>query len=115
MKESENTDTVVQETKQAGTVIKLSRPFTWEGVEYKELDLNFERLTGDEIVSLESDFLALNEGKNFIPYMKSEHPAYQAVLAAKALGVHYNCMKKLPAKDFNRVTKAARDFLRDWD
>lgn len=112
MKENENTERV--EVATAGTVIRLSRPFNWDGTEYKELNLNFEKLSGDEMISLESEFLALNEGKNFNPYLKSEHPAYQAALVAKAIGVHFNFMKNLPAKDFNKVTKAARDFLRDW-
>lgn len=101
----------MQETQEAGTVIKLSRPFTWEEKEYTELRLDFEKLSGDEIMALEADFLAMNEGRNFLPAFKTDHPAYQAVLAAKALGVHFNFLKKLPAKDFNKVTVAARNFL----
>ncbi|MGN7360019.1 phage tail assembly protein [Paenibacillus sp. SAF-054] len=105
----------MQETQQAGTVVKLSRPFTWEEKEYTELLLDFEKLSGDEIMSLEADFLELNAGKNFLISLKKEHPTYQAVLAAKAMGVHFNFLKKLPAKDFNKVTVAARNFLSGWD
>ncbi|MEK5086831.1 phage tail assembly protein [Paenibacillus sp. FSL M8-0228] len=94
-----------------GTVIRLSLSVNWEDVDYKELNLEFDKLTGEDIISLEGDFLALNQGKNFLPAFKNEHPAYLAVLAAKAAGVHPNFLKKLPAKDFNRVIGASRRFL----
>ncbi|MBB3132123.1 hypothetical protein FHS19_006850 [Paenibacillus rhizosphaerae] len=104
----------LQQTQGAGTVVKLSRPFIWEDTEYKELNLDFEKLSGDDIISLEGDFLEMNQGRNFLPAFKKDHPAYLAVLAAKAQGVHFNFMKKLPAKDFNTVVDAARNFLNNW-
>lgn len=112
MNEAKKDDLQVEQG--AGTVIKLSRPFIWEDTEYTELNLDFEKLSGDDIISLESDFLEMNGQRNFLPAFKSEHPAYLSVLAAKVLGVHFNFLKKLPAKDFNKVVDAARNFLKGW-
>ncbi|MEK5477579.1 hypothetical protein NYE70_11600 [Paenibacillus sp. FSL R5-0407] len=102
----------LQDVKQAGTVIKLSRPVVWEDVEHKELILKFDDLSGDDFIDIEGDFLDFVSGKKnvFMSY-KNQHPAYFAVIAAKASGVHPNLMKKLSGKDFLKVTGAARDFL----
>lgn len=102
----------LEEIKKAGTVVKLSRPFTWEDQEYKELVLNFDGLSGDDIMEIESDFMDFVKGqKNVFVAFKNEHPAYHAVTAAKAAGVNPFMIKKLPARDFLKVTGAAKDFL----
>ncbi|MEK5166221.1 phage tail assembly protein [Paenibacillus sp. FSL R5-0527] len=102
----------LQAVQTAGTVIKLSRPILWEDVEYKELILNFEGLSGEDIIDVESDFMEFIRGqKNVYVQFKNDHPGYRAVVAAKAAGVHPNMMKKLTAKDFLKVTGAAKDFL----
>lgn len=102
----------LEEVKQTGTVIKLSRSITWEDVEHKELLMNFEGLCGQDMLDVESDFMDFIRGqKNVFVQFKTEHPGYLAVLAAKAAGVHPNLMKKLGAKDFMKVTGAAKDFL----
>ena len=33
----------------------FNKPFTFEGKEYKELDLNLEGLTGDDLISVERE------------------------------------------------------------
>ncbi|MNW64743.1 hypothetical protein D3C74_430490 [compost metagenome] len=97
---------------QAGTVVKLSRPITWDDVEYKELKLDFEALSGQDILDVESDFMDFIRGqKNVFVQFKTDHPGYLAVIAAKAASTHPNLMKKLTAKDFLKATGAARDFL----
>ncbi|MCA4755518.1 phage tail assembly protein [Mycolicibacterium fortuitum] len=102
----------LEEIKQAGTVIKLSRPIVWEDVEYSELTLDFENLNGDDIMAIESEFLDFVRGqKNVFVAFKGEHPGYHAVAAAKAAGVNPFMLKKLPARDFLKVTGAAKDFL----
>ncbi|MDU0332539.1 phage tail assembly protein [Paenibacillus sp. 3LSP] len=102
----------LQEVQTVGKVIMLSRPIKWEDVEYKELKLDFETLSGQDILDVESDFMDFIRGqKNVFVQFKTEHPGYLAVIAAKAAGVHPNLMKKLSGKDFLKVTGAARDFL----
>lgn len=107
-----NTEQLKEEVAQPkGTAIKLSFPISWEGTDYTELNLNFEKLSGDDIIAIEEDFLTLNQGRNFHPFLKKEHPAYLAALAARALGVHPNFTKKLAVRDFNKVIGAANLFL----
>lgn len=102
----------LEEIKPAGTVIKLSRSISWDGVDYSELTLDFDRLTGDDIMAIESDFMDFIKGqKNVYVQFKGEHPGYHAVTAAKAAGVSPFMIKKLPARDFLKVTGAAKDFL----
>lgn len=104
----------LEEVKQAGTVIKLSRPVVWEDVEHKELTLRFDSLTGEDVIDAESEFMDFVAGKkNVFVALKDQHPAYLAVLAAKAAGVHPNMTKLLSAKDFKKVTGAAQRFLTD--
>lgn len=105
----------LEEIKQAGTVIKLSRPISWEETEYKELVLDFDRLSGDDIMAIESDFMDYIKGqKNVFVQFKGEHPGYHAVVAARAAGVNPFMLKKLTARDFLKVTGAAKDFLNGW-
>ncbi|SMF88149.1 hypothetical protein SAMN05661091_4141 [Paenibacillus uliginis N3/975] len=112
-----NTEKVVntenlEEVKQAGTVIKLSRPVVWEDAEIKELRIDIATLSGDDIMDIESDFMDFVRGqRNVYVAFKVDHPGYLAVLAAKGAGVHPNLMKKLSARDFLKATGAAKDFL----
>lgn len=102
----------LEEIKPAGTVIKLSRPLSWEETEYTELALDFDGLSGDDIMAIESDFMDFIKGqKNVFVQFKGEHPGYHAVVAARAAGVNPFMIKKLSARDFLRVTGAAKDFL----
>jgi len=102
----------LEEIKPAGRVIKLSRPIVWEDVEYSELTLDFDRLTGDDIMAIESDFMDFIKGqKNVFVQFKGEHPGYHTVVAARAAGVDPFMIKKLSARDFLKVTGAAKDFL----
>lgn len=102
----------MKEVIQAGVVVKLSQPFVWEDVEHTELQLNFDDLSGDDMIDAEGEFIDFIAGKkNVLIAYKDEHPAYHAVIAAKAAGVHPNFMKKLKAPDFVKVTGATKRFL----
>nr|WP_145402959.1 phage tail assembly protein [Paenibacillus xylanexedens] len=112
MAEQEKKMDDLTEVQQAGVIVKLSRPLTWEDVEYTELKLDFDDLSGDDIIDAEGEFIDFVAGKrNVLVAFKDDHPAYLAVLAAKAAGVHPNFMKKLKAADFMKVTGASKRFL----
>lgn len=109
---SEQTKEQLGEVKTYGVVIPLSKPVTWEDEQYTELNLRFDDMSGDDIIKVEEEFYDFVAGvKNVFVHMKNEHPAYHAVLAAKAAGVHPNMMKKLGAPDFMKVTGASKRFL----
>lgn len=102
----------LEEVKQVGTVIKLSRPFNWEDKDYSELVLDFDKLSGDDLIAIDSDFMAFIKGKrNVFVQFKDEHPAYHMATAAKAAGVDPFMIKALPMRDALKVTGAAKDFL----
>lgn len=102
------------EVTQLTRVITLSKPIVWEDETITELKLDFDQLTGDDILMVEGEFFDYVQGvKNVYVYYKNDHPGYHAVLAAKASAVHPNLMKKLKAKDFLKATGAAKLFLRN--
>lgn len=87
--------------------IKLSKPFVVNGNEIKEIDLNFDKLTGADLIaaSRESGLLGDN---SLVPELSKQ---YLAVVAAKASGLNVDDIMKLPAKDFTAITLAVQNFL----
>lgn len=86
--------------------IKLSKEFEYEGKTYKTLNLDMDKLTGKDILAVESEAVAMAGGP-----VTDFSKTYQAVLAAKAAGVAPDMIIALPAKDFLTVTLEASAFL----
>ncbi|WP_068775776.1 phage tail assembly protein [Paenibacillus sp. FJAT-26967] len=91
-------------------IYKLSRPFTFEGNEYTELTLDFEKLTGNDLLSCERQMQLITGASEYVP-MKQISQAYQAVVTARAAAVPVELIQALPAKDFSKVTLRASTFL----
>lgn len=88
--------------------IVLKKPFTFENVEYKELSLDLEALTGQDIINASAEARALEAAPSPVPELSK---AYQAVLAAKAAKVPVELLLKLPAKEFGNITLLVENFL----
>ena len=90
-------------------VIKLKKPVTVNGQEYKELDADFEKLTGADLMKARAglDPMEFNVD-NFVPALSME---YQAQVSALAASVPFEVIKALPAQDFMHLTKTAQSFL----
>lgn len=88
--------------------IKLSKEFEFEGKKYTELTIDFDKLTGRDIIAAEKEASGF-AGRPVLDIDKT----YQAVIAAKAAGVVSDLILDLPACDFVSVTGAAQDFLLD--
>lgn len=96
-------------------VYKLIRPFTFEDQEIKELVLDFESLTGSDIMSAEQEMNNLQGNTpRFIPVMNLD-TAFQAAVSAKAANVYIGVIHAMSAKDFIAVTSRARNFLLGTD
>ena len=93
-----------------GQVYTLTRTFEFEGKTYEELTLDFDKLTGDDLLSCENELNATISEGTFIP-MKEIDKRYLALVVAKAAGVPSELIRKLPAKDFSKVTVRAQNFL----
>ena len=86
--------------------ITLSKEVEFEGKKYTELSMDYDKLTGRDIMSAEKE-ASVVAGRPVVDVDKT----YQAVLAAKASGVVSDMIFNLPAKDFVSVVGTAQDFL----
>lgn len=87
--------------------VELSKPYSFEGKEYTKLELDFDSLTGQDVINAEKEVRALGDRSPVAEFSKT----YQAVMAAKAAKVPVDLIMKLPAKDFTRITILVQDFL----
>lgn len=86
---------------------KFRKPFEYAGVTYEELTFDFERLTGRDMVSIETEMQNRNEYA-LAPEISRN---FQSKMAAKAAKVGSDVLDAMPLVDFNKITNAARDFL----
>ncbi|NTU28849.1 phage tail assembly protein [Brevibacillus sp. HB1.1] len=104
MLEKENRQEVVVDEK----LYKLSRPFSFDGKEYTELDLDLDSITGEDLMSCERQ---LNASTKDLVFVKELSKPYLALVAARAAKVPVELIHKLPAKDFSKVTMLVQNFL----
>ncbi|MFX3635455.1 MAG: phage tail assembly protein [Candidatus Pristimantibacillus sp.] len=88
---------------------QLQKTFSFDGVEYNEFDLNFEALTGKDIVSAEAQYRAAGNDESV--FVKEMNKAFLAYVVASAAKVMPDAILNLPAKEFVKVTNKARNFL----
>jgi len=87
--------------------IKLNKPITINGVEMKEIELDFDKLTGADLISASRESGLLGDNA-LVPELSKQ---YLAVVAAKASGLNVDDIMKLSAKDFTAITLAVQNFL----
>lgn len=87
----------------------FKKPFEYEGKTYTELTFNFERLSGRDMVSIETE-MQMNNEYALAPEISR---SFQGKMAAKAAGIGNDVLEAMPLKDFNKITNAARSFLID--
>jgi len=87
----------------------FKKPFEYEGKKYTTINFYFGKLTGREMLKIESEMQANNEyaldpllSRNFLSKM-----------ASRASGIPSDALEAMPLKDFNQITNAARNFLID--
>ena len=86
---------------------KFKAPFEYEDMTYEELTFNFERLTGRDMVAIETE-MQMNNEYALAPEISRN---FQSKMAARAAGIGSDVLDAMPLPDFNRITNAARDFL----
>ncbi|GMQ64340.1 phage tail assembly protein [Vallitalea maricola] len=85
----------------------LKKPIKFEDIDYKELKVDFDKLTGQDIIAAEKEAQSLN---NALMMMETSK-IYQAIIFAKASGISVDAVMKFYAKDFTRATVKAQTFL----
>ncbi len=88
-------------------VHKFKKPFNFEGKEYNEITFDFEKLTGNDMVSVEAEM----QSKNEYALAPEISRSLQSKIAAKASGIGSDVIEAMPIGDFNKITNAVRDFL----
>lgn len=102
-----NMDMELVIAEQSHTVYKLSKPVKWMKTTYTELDLNFESLTGKDFEAIDDEL----QGLGIVVPTPAINHRYQRMLAARAANVPNDMLTALSARDYNKVTTAARNFL----
>lgn len=90
-------------------VLKFKKPFVYNGVEYSELEFDFEGLTGNDSLEVERELT--RRGINIIaPAFSIE---YIVRIAARACTspIGHDAMSLMTIRDFNRIRSAVRNFL----
>lgn len=87
--------------------ITLSKPFKWEGVEYKSIDLALDDMTGRDLISAEKESRAMGDRTPVAEFSK----LYLATVAAKAAKLPSDMLLALPARDFTAVTSLVQGFF----
>lgn len=89
-------------------VINLKKPLIYDGTEYKSLTINFEELTGQDLLDAEREIIVTD--RNIAP-VKEFDKGYLSVVVAKAAKVPTEMVRLLGAKDFSKLTIEAQNFL----
>lgn len=104
----EDEDLEVVNVEDEGLTIKLSKPYTFEGKEYTEVDLSgIEKMTAEDMIAV-NKILERNGHVGTMPEVTIEYVVYMAARAAK-LPVEF--FKGLPMKDAIKVKGRITGFL----
>ena len=92
--------------------IILSKPIKKDGNKISELNLDFDKITGKEILAAEKETRLLGDSTPDAWYSKT----FQAVLAAKAANeaVIVDDVMNMAGPDFMQVTTLVSNFLFGW-
>lgn len=86
---------------------ELSKEITFEEKLYKELNVDLEGLTGQDLLNAEREF-TLTGG---VTSVAETSKGYLAIIAAKACKVPIDLINALSAKDFSKLTIMVQNFL----
>ncbi len=91
-------------------LIKFSKPYTWEGKEYTELDLSgLKKLTVKDAVSIQKKLF--NDGEAATAMICETTTAFAREIACKATGMPIEFFKLMPMRYAKTVKAAVQAFL----
>lgn len=85
--------------------------FECQGNKYKTMCFNFNKLTGQDFIAVENEMMNKNEYALDPALSRS----YLSKLASRAGGIPSDVIESMPARDFKKITDAARNFLTDME
>lgn len=97
------------EDEEDSLVIKLKKPYQFEGKEYTEIDLSgLEELTAADMIALENQYDRKSPGINVMPEVKV---GYAVMMAARAAKLPVEFFNGLPPKEAMKVKNRVMGFL----
>lgn len=87
--------------------MKLKKPIVFDGKDISELNIDFDSMTGQDLIDAATEARARGDKSPIIELSKT----YQAVVVAKAAKVSSDLIVALGAKDFSVATNSAQAFL----
>lgn len=89
----------------------FQKPFACQGQNYKTITFNFNSLTGRDFIAVENEMMNNNEYA-LDPVLSRN---YLSKLASRAGKIPSDIIESMPARDFKKITDAARNFLADME
>ena len=92
-------------------IIKLRKPVIKNGEEVKELTLDLENITPQDIIDAENEVIKSTN----MPVVLDFNREFCITIAAKSLELAPESLKHIHVKDFNKIVSEVRNFLADTD
>lgn len=86
---------------------KLEKPYNYMGTDYTEIEFDFGKLTGRDLINVEAEIL--NEGGVVFQAEVSSNTIGK--LAAKAAGKSSGFIENLPINEFTTIVAKGKNFL----
>lgn len=87
--------------------IKLKRAINFHGEYVKEVELNFDELTGNDLIEAEKQVMASDN----IPMVTDFNKAYLIAVASRLIKVPADELRNMNAKDFSKIITEVQRFL----
>lgn len=91
--------------------VKLSKPYTFEGKVYEGIKLDFDEMTGADILEAEEEFTQTKTQTAAQTPLKELSKGYLAFFAARACAQPVDFILGLDGKSFAKITRKAQNFL----
>lgn len=109
LKEAEKTEQEEQE--KDPDYVKFAKPYKFEGKEYKGVKLEFDEMTGADILEAEEEFIQTKTQTAAQTPLKELSKGYLAFFAARACAQPIDFILGLDGKSFAKITRKAQSFL----
>ena len=91
--------------------IELKKAITTGGRSIKEINLDLDKLTGNDLIEAEKDVMISDN----TPFVMDFNRSFLITIAAKAAGIATDALKGLNIRDFSKITGEVQRFLTGSD
>ncbi|MEC0269057.1 phage tail assembly protein [Paenibacillus anseongense] len=99
------------ETVNEDIVFTLSKPVVSGDQTITSVVLDFESLTGDDLLAIERQYNAISARTRDVAPVKETSKQFLSFVVAKAAGLQVEDLQRFSAKDFAKLTLRAQNFL----